>query len=303
MKCIKCGMDLPDNSRYCPGCGTLNERQVTAPPQKRKTRPIIYATAILAAIGLVALIVAIVMAGRGKSVTSASGGTPGANGNVLSAPPGGPGSGGVTSLPPGTPGSGDVTPSSTPKPKPPQAVVDYLNYVKTIEVHRQLLLKDTTQALMLSSAGGTTQSLLNLIDMAGDPDGAQARDPLQDAKDELKRQYGNWLNTLSYFDKKPAPPECREFSAAYRDVLYKETAALGQIWAGFNSVNIMNPQDMQKLLNVLQAMKRDPSIQTNIDTAADTADGGLNKIVSNYDMQKPFDVPREQQTSGNITGF
>ena len=86
-------------------------------------------------------------------------------------------------------------------------------------------------------------------------------------------------------------------------MLFKETSALGQIWAGFNSVNVMNPQDMQKLLGALQAMKRDPSIQTNIDTAADTADGGLDKLVANYDMQKPFNVPREQQTSGNITGF
>jgi len=303
MNCITCGMDLPDNTRYCPGCGTLNERQVTAPPPKQKTRPIIYATAILAAIGLIALIVAVVMAGRGRNVTSIPGGTPGPNGNVLSAPPGGPGTGGVMSLPPGTPGTGETTPSSTPKPKPPQAVVDYLNYVKTVEEHRQLLLKDTTQALTMSSAGGTTQSLLNLIDMAGDPDSAQARDPLQGCKDELKRQYGNWLNTLTYFDKKFAPPECREFSGTYRDVLYKETSAIGQIWAGFNSVNVMNPQDMQKLLSALQAMKRDPSIQTNIDNAADTADGSLNKLVSNYDMKKPFDVPREQQTSGNIMGF
>ena len=109
-------------------------------------------------------------------------------------------------------GEGETTPSSTPKPKPPQAVVDYLNYVKTVEDHRQMLLKDTTNALTMSAAGGTTQSLLNLIDMASDPDSAQARDPLKDCKDELKRQYGNWLNTLSYFDKKPAPPECREFS-------------------------------------------------------------------------------------------
>lgn len=48
---------------------------------------------------------------------------------------------------------------------------------------------------------------------------------------------------------------------------------------------------------------RDPSIQRNIDRAADTADDNLDKLVSTYDMEKPFEVPREQQTSGNIMGF
>jgi len=180
-------------------------------------------------------------------------------------------------------------PRSKPKSKAPQAVVNYLNYVKGVENHRQMLLKDTTNGLTMTAETETAENGLK-----------EAYDGVQNAKDELNRQYGNWLNTLSYFDKKPAPPECREFSAAYRDVLYKETAALGQIWAGFNSVNIMNPQDMQKLLNVLQAMKRDPSIQTNIDTAADTADGSLGKIVSNYDMQKPFSVPRERELTMRV---
>ena len=166
-----------------------------------------------------------------------------------------------------------------------------------------MLLQDTGEALMLSAAGGNSaKGLISMINMAMDPDGKEAQDPLQDSKNELNRQYKNWVETLKYFDNKPAPPECREFSGQYRQVLYNETKAIGQIAAGFNSVNVMNPDDMSKLLTVLEKMKRDPNIQSNIDKAADSADAKLNSLVSNYDMDKPFDVPREKQ-GGNIMGF
>lgn len=304
MKCVKCGMDLPDGGRYCSGCGTLNERQVAASPARPRTRPIIYAIAVLAGVGLIALIVAVVLAQqRGQSITGAPSGTPASGESILTAPPGAPGDGNIMAAPPGTEGKGDKTPSATPKPKPTPAMVEYLNFVKKVEEHRQMLLKDTTNALTLAAAGGATQSLLSMIDMASNPDGAQARDPLQDTKDELSRQYKNWLAALEFFDKQAAPPECREFSASYRDVLYREAKAIGDIAVSFNAVNVMNPQDMSRLLNELQKMKRDQSIQQNIDKATDAADAHLTRLADTYDMQKPFDVPREQKTSGNIMGF
>ena len=47
------------------------------------------------------------------------------------------------------------------------------------------------------------QALMDMIDMAADPEGKEARDPLADSKAELNRQYKNWLETLKYFDGKP----------------------------------------------------------------------------------------------------
>jgi len=166
-----------------------------------------------------------------------------------------------------------------------------------------MLLKDTGDALGLSAAGSQASSLLKMIDMASDPDSNEDIDPLKDAKDELGRQYKNWVTTLQFFDKKPAPNECREFSGAYRQVLDSETRTIGTVALGLQKVNIMNPDDMSKLLREMQKIKKDPSIQRNIDTAADTADAKLTQLVSQYDMKKPFDVPREQQTSGSIMGF
>ncbi|MCX6345956.1 MAG: hypothetical protein NT018_12950 [Armatimonadetes bacterium] len=304
MKCIKCGMDLPAGGSYCPGCGTMNEREVTTSPVKPKIKPIVAVIAALAGVGLVAVIVAVVLARGSGNVTSAPGGTPPPSGNITTAPPGQPSSGNITTAPPGSPAPPSVTPSSTPKPKPPQAVVDYLEHVKKAEEHRQVLLKDTTEALTMAAVGGAGQSLMDMIDMASDSESsAKARDPLQDTKDELNRQYKNWLAELEFFDKKAAPPECREFSGAYRSVIYNEAKAIGEIAVSFNNVNIMDPKDMSKLLDSLQKIKKDPSIQANIDQSADTANSKLDGIVSNYDMVKPFNVPREQSGGGSITGF
>lgn len=288
---------MPEGAKFCPSCGT---GKVEAAPEKKKRSPIVYIIAGLAAVALLALVF-VVLASRGN-VTNAGPGslTPG---NVTSAPPGAPNGGNVLNAPPGVPPSGQNNPTSSAKPKPPQEVVDYLNYVKKVEDHRQMLLKDTTNALSMAAAGGAASSLLNLIDAAMDPDDSKARDPLADTKAELNRQYKNWISTLQFLDKKTAPSQCREFSGMYRNVIFKETKAIGEIAVSFNSVNVMNPQDMSKLLAALQKMKADPAIQGNIDKAADTADSSLDKLVSNYDMAKPFSVPREEKTSGSIMGF
>jgi len=301
MNCAKCGLDIPQGVKQCPKCGMINEFEVARQP--RKIKPIVYVIAGMGLVAILALAFALVAARGQKNVTSAPGAVPGPPGNVMTAPPGQNSNGNIMSAPPGTPGAGDNSAPSNSKPKPPSEVVDYLNYVKKVETHRQMLLKDTTDAMSLTNAAGQTQGLLSMIDMAMDPDGASARDPLADSKKELARQYKNWLSTLDFFDHKPAPALCRDFSGAYRAVLFNETKAIGEVAVSFNSINIMNPQDLSKLMTTLQKMKNDPSIQRSIDDAADSADGKLTSLVANYDMPKPFDVPREQKTSGNIMGF
>lgn len=303
MKCAKCGMELPANVRQCPKCGLVNEFEQASEQAPRKRSPLVYVIAGLAALAVVALVVAVI-AGRGRhSVVSAPGPVPGPPGNITTAPPGQPAGGGIMTAPPGVPAPPGATPPAAVKPKPPKEVVEYLEFVKGVEKHRQMLLKDTTDALVLTSSVGVAQGLLDLIDMAMDPDGAEARDPLAETRNELNRQYRNWLSILEYFDKKPAPPQCREFSGAYRAVLYLETKAIGEIASGMKNVNLMDPKDMGRLLKNLQAMKADPTIQGNIDKACDDADAKLTALVGQYDMEKPFDVPRERKTSPGIMGF
>ena len=160
--------------------------------------------------------------------------------------------------------------------------------------------------------GGQAQSLLNLIQMAGDPDGEDAHDPLADAKKEINRQYGNWVqlivwldkNTKEQFDREPeAARQCYRLYATFRNVLHSEAKAIYDIASGMNSVNIMDPRDMSKLFAVLSKMKADKSIQAGMDKASDDADARLTELVSQYDMQKPFSIRREEQSGGNIMGF
>ena len=302
MKCAKCGLDLPDGVKNCPKCGNINEF-APVPRKPGGIKPVYYVIGALLLVIAVSAVFAAVMAARGKQNVTAAPGAVTPPGNIVTAPPGAPSGGNVVSVPPGAPAGGDAGPAGVKKPKPPQDLVDYLAFVKKVEEHRQMLLKDTTDALLLSSAAGQAKSLISLIDMASDPEGQEAQDPLADVKKELNRQYKNWLSTLTYFDSRTSPDSCREFSGAYRHVLYSESRAIGEIAVNMNKLDITSPDDMSKLLSVLQKMKRDPSIQTGIDQAADNADGSLDRLVAQYDMEKPFSVPREKQTSGNIMGF
>lgn len=302
MKCAKCGLELLEGTKQCPKCGCINEFiETSALTPKRRRSPVIYATIAFAVIGILALVFYAV-ASKGR-VTQVSSGDKPIDTNVTAAASGNQNSGGLTNVAPGTPGNGGPSTPGNVKPKPPKEVVDYLEYVKKVEEHRQMLLKDTTTAMGMSAGSAEAQSMMNLIDMAMDPNGEAARDPLADTKKELNRQYSNWFETLKYFDKKPAPSECREFSGAYRNVIYGETRTIGEITDSLNKVNIMDPKDLGNLLGALQKMKGDPSIQQNIDKSADDADAKLNAVVANYDMKKPFDVPREQKTSGSIMNF
>lgn len=300
MNCAKCGLDVPAGTTHCPKCGSV-EFSKPEIAMKRRLNPMIYGIVALAIIAVVAL--AIYALGKAKNPMATNDGVERRDANITTAPPGKPQPSGIVTAPPGQPAPAEKTPAAPPKPKPPQEVVDYLAFVKKVEEHRQMLLKDTGEALMLQAAGGSSaKSLMDMIEWAADPDGKAARDPLADCKAELNRQYRNWFETLKYFDNKPAPPQCREFSGAYRAVLYNETKAIGDIAINFNKVNVMNPDDLSRLLVMLQKMKADESIQGNIDKAADEADAKLSALVSNYDMEKPFDVPREKR-GGNIMGF
>ncbi|MCX8053213.1 MAG: hypothetical protein N3B12_05345 [Armatimonadetes bacterium] len=302
MNCSKCGLDLPPNVRQCPRCGVVNEYIPREAP--KKTKPFVWVIATLGVIALAAIALAAVIMSRSKpTITQAPNAPISPPGNVAAAPPGTPQPGNVVAAPPGGPPPSAPAPPGVTKPKPPKEVVDYLEFVGKVEKHRQMLLKDTGQALTLSSVGGQTLTLMKLIDMAADPNGKEDLDPLKAVREELVRQYKNWLSTLQYFDKKTAPDECREFSGAYRDVLYREAKAIGTIALGLQRVNIADPADMSRLLAELQKMKKDPSIQAGIDRAVDDADAKLTQLVSKYDMKKPFDVLREQQTGGNIMGF
>lgn len=297
MKCAKCGQDLPQGAKFCSSCGGNEFVETQEAP--RKVKPIVLVAVGLAAVIIIALVVAVIAGGR-KNVASAPPPAPGPAANVATAPPPAPAGGNVVTAPPANPAPA-VTPPGATKPKPPQEVVDYLAFVKKVEEHRQMLLKDTGDALTLMVAGQAL-SLEKMFDWLDEGKGGEIADPLADVKTETGRQYKNWLSTVRYFDGKAAPQECRAFSGAYRDLLVRQTTTIGQIVVTLNKIDLTKTQDMRSAATAMMAMKKDSSLQGGIDTAADNADAKLTQLVSQYDMEKPFKVPREE-SGGSIVGF
>ena len=292
MKCAKCGLDLPPGVNFCPKCGTAADVERPAEKPRAKTKPFVYGAIILAAIGIIALMVAVI-AGRGqKNVTSAPPGAGPPDKSIVAAPPGSPNDGRILSAPPGSPAPGDVTPPAAVKPKPPKTVVDYLAFVKKVEDHRRMMLKDNSQALELA-----VQGVLGLmLNAAENP----SQDPWTPVANELNRQQQNWLSTLEFFDSKPAPAECRKFSGAYREALSTQAGATAQVAASVGSINPAKSSDSSAHMAPLKGMLG--TAQDPINEAVDKANGELDAVVANYDMKKPFDVLRESGAK-SIIGF
>lgn len=298
MKCAKCGLELPANTRQCPKCGSINEFEKTPEAAPKKKNPMIFVVIGLAAVGLLALAI---YAMSNKNVASAPGGVQRNDTNIATAPPGKLAPGGIVTAPPGKPGTPEKTPSGVAKPKPPQEVVDYLAYVKKVEEHRQMLLRDTSTALVLS-IGGQEKSYEAILDSIDKGDSGQVSDPMADMRKELNRQYGNWQATVKFLDQKPAPPECRDFAGSYRVVLASETETIKREVQITSKIDVTKGDSISAGLEGMLGMQKDPSLQSNIDKSADAADAKLTSLCSNYDMEKPFDVPREKQ-GGSLLGF
>lgn len=302
MNCAKCGMELPDSAKYCPGCGMMNEAGRAVPPQKRKMKPVIYAIAGLAAIALIALaFVAIARIGQ-KNVTSVPESPSVPPGNILSAPPGQSSGGNITSASPGTPGPGDTAPSSLPKPKPPKEVVDYLNFVSKVEaVRRQAIVNSDLDKELLNEAH---DMLGDMFTIAGNVD-ATNEDPMSRISEKLNRRAAAMMALLKCFDKAPAPMQCREFSGAYRRLLYVETNTIYHAATSIPNVNLASADEWRKYADASNAQAKDNQAVKDASNGvlADDADGKLNQVVSSYDMPKPFEVSREKPAGGGIMGF
>lgn len=315
MNCPKCGVEITDKSGQCPSCWTKTSSVKEMPARPKYFKPIVAAMITLAVLGIAALVVASVINSRKSDITYAPSLPAGPDnsvigseqyqqpqGNIMGAPPPDNSGGNVVQAPEANPLPTQQTPTVAGKPKPPQYVVDYLNFAKAVEEHRQKLLKDTQNAFAIGAvakASGGLDGLLNMLDEEGT---GQAKDPLQDTKDELTRQYTNWNNVLAFFGNRQPPQECKDFAAYYQQVLYNETASISQIVTTLGAGGGFDSKQVAQVVSGLQGILKGGA-QKDIDTAVDNADTSLDNLVSNYDMEKPFTVSKEQGSGGSILGF
>ncbi|MCE5198256.1 MAG: zinc-ribbon domain-containing protein [Armatimonadota bacterium] len=287
MYCAKCGKELPKGEKKCPQCGMVNE-YVDTTPKRRKISPVVYAIIALAVISVVAVVFAVTR-GRGGDVVTAPAPTQAPSGALTTAPPGTGAPGGLTQAPPGNPGLGDQTPSHTPKPKPPQSVTDYLAFVKRVEEIREAAIVNKDISTI---AGSALEAIVG--QMSGDS--ASSRD------DELSKSADAMYITLKTFDRATAPAECREFSANYRQLLYVETDALYQVSSMLNNLSADSKASWSKMRTDQARIKQNmPKMNTDAEQLVKDSDSALDRLIGNYDMQKPFTVQSEDAGGGSIT--
>ena len=312
--CFKCGTEVAPDAAFCPKCGQRGPGHPEVATSDRKRKMAL--GGIIGAVALIGIIAAILFMNRGKNVITAPGIPAPPSGNVLIAPPPAVQDGGVIIAPPAAPQGGEVlsappavppvaenTPAAQPKPKPSQAMLDYLQHIAYIEKHREdVLLPDTTKAFTLIQTG-QAKAMLQMLDMASDPDASgQTADPLADFKVELTRQYGNWLVTMQYFDSKPAPPECRGIAGTFRQVIGKQAQA---IYAIAYSLGQHNPADPNaNISGLVTAIRGISAVQPDIDQAVEYSNQWLDNIWNTYDMPyAQFRIKKEQGGGGNLLGF
>lgn len=297
MKCPKCAAEIASTTKMCPRCGTFLAETETARPavKQRVMWPYAVAGALVLVI-LIALILLMLLSG-GKSVT---GGDPVAvtgpsvtNAPVI--PQGGPS---VTNAPAVTPPTGPALPTGPEKQPPPPEVLEYLEFVRQVEAARHTLLKDTGRALSMTT---NAKGLENMIGWVMGDDSVPA-DPLADLKKELGIHLNNWQMLIRHFDTKKPPAACVDFAGAYRMGLSNEVEAMRRVSILVNGINLNSTESMSQALTQLQGMKSDPNLQGNIDQAVESADSKLAELCSRLGIQKPFDVKKEKDVSGSLTG-
>ncbi|HPP74297.1 MAG TPA: hypothetical protein PLU88_04125, partial [Armatimonadota bacterium] len=245
---------------------------------------------------LIALILQMLLSG-GKSVT---GGDPVAvtgpsvtNAPVI--PQGGPS---VTNAPAVTPPTGPALPTGPGKQPPPPEVLEYLEFVRQVEAARHTLLKDTGRALSMTT---NAKGLENMIGWVMGDDSVPA-DPLADLKKELGIHLNNWQMLIRHFDTKRPPAACADFAGTYRMCMSSQAEAMRRVSTLVNGINLNSTESMSQALTQLQGMKSDPNLQGNIDQAVESADSKLAELCSRLGIQKPFDVKKEKDVSGSLTG-
>lgn len=295
MKCAKCGLDLPASTRQCPKCGLVNEVE-QAPAAAKKKNPILFVLIGLAVVGLLALGI---YAMSSRNVASTPGGVERNDTNITTAPPGKPGPGGLVTAPPGS-AEPAKTPEGVARPKPPAEVVEYLNFVKAVEeVRCEIIVKSDLDKELLAEMSQVTAKM---FDIAGDAD-APDKAPLEGITDKLNRKAAAMLILLQTYDKAPAPVPCREFSGSYRKLLFAETKTIYGIAAGLGKVNASSNDEWQRYAAAAKDKQQDVDVQgASNGTLANESDASLTRLVSNYEMQKPFSVSPEEP-KGSLLGL
>lgn len=267
LKCIKCGSEIPSESKFCLSCGQAiaSGRPETPTPTPRKNSGLL---AAVAGVLIVALIIALALMARGRGVTQ-SPSVQVETAPVLKAP----------QIPDAPQPSVLQTEAKQPEePKPPPAdVVAYLEHLKKVEQARMNLQQKEIAAFTRMLAQAWADPLKKMLSMT-DPDipDNEIDSSAEDLKKEMAGLTREWQQLSAYFLSVPAPQPCQELAGKYYDALRDVIVHVGKLQT------YLANQDM----NVMSMRGQSGSIDHKLQ-AADTE---LAKVCTQFNIEKSFKV-------------
>ena len=269
MRCTYCGAAIPENARFCAGCGrALGGGAMATTPSAPAMSARGNSKAKWWAIGigvLLLLAIAFVVGMQSGLITQAQVKKPEGPSVLEAQPP-------QVDAP-------SVLETEAPKP-PPQHVVNWLEHLRETEERRRRIERNITPVMkMLVQAMLARAAALGSV-AQGDLDKAEAdyereREKLRQSYQERQRE---WAQLIQYFRSVPPPPECQTLADAY----------FAGLSAYFTNISQIEKSLIENDISALTGMLG--SVQSELDARFARADEELTRVCEQYGIRKYFAI-------------
>jgi len=281
MRCTHCGATVPENARFCAGCGRPLSSSAVSPAQTSPAPASGASKAKWWAIGvgvLVLMAIAFFVGMQSGLITQANVQKPEGPSVLEVQAPKVTGPSVLEAQPPKVE-SPSVLETEAPPP-PPKRVVDWLEHLRKTEERRQRQERNVAPVMsMLVQAMVARAAALGGI-AQGDFEQAEAdyereREKLRQGYQQRQRE---WAQLLQYFRSVPPPPECRTLADAYFAGLSEYITSISQIEKS------LIDNDIGGLTSMLG------SAQSELDARFARADEELARVCEQYGIRKYFAI-------------
>jgi hypothetical protein len=281
MKCTYCGAAIPENARFCAGCGRPLSGAAAVPAGASATPTRSASKAKWWAIGvgvLLLMAIAFVVGTQSGLITRAKVQKPEAP-SVLEAQAPKVDAPSVLEAQPPKIEAPSVLEAESPKP-PPKHVVDWLEHLRRTEEQRRRMERNVAPVMsMLVQAMVARAAALSGV-AQGDFDKAEAdyereREKLRQGYQQRQRE---WAELIRYFKSVPPPPECQTLADAYFTGLSEYVTSISQIEKS------LIENDLSGLTSMLG------SVQSELDARFARADEELTRVCEQYGIRKYFAI-------------
>ncbi|BCW96973.1 MAG: zinc ribbon domain-containing protein [Fimbriimonadales bacterium] len=278
MKCTYCGAAIPEQARFCAGCGRPLSGATVAPVSAPPTGGASKAKWWAIGIGLLLLMALAFVVGAGGLITQANIKKPEGPSVLEAQAPKVEGPSVLEAQPPKVEGP-SVLETESPKP-PPKHVVDWLEHLRRTEEQRRRMERNIAPVMsMLVQAMVARAAAMSGI-AQGDFDKAEAdyereREKLRQGYQQRQRE---WAQLVQYFRSVPPPPECQTLADAYFAGLSEYITSISQIEKS------LIENDLSGLTGMLG------SAQSELDAHFARADEELTRVCEQYGIRKYFAI-------------